>query len=113
MRIHQYPVSAIAIAILLLTMLFSLPALALELGDAKTRGLVGETASGYLAAVKPSAEVNALVNSINAQRKAQYQKIADKNKIGLEAVEVRAGQKAISKTPAGQYVNPGSGWQKK
>ena len=111
MRIHPYSVSRIGI--LVLAMLLSLPAFALELGEAKTRGLVGETASGYLAAVKPSAEVNALVNNINAQRKAQYQKIANNNKIGLEAVEVRAGQKAMSKTPAGEYVNPGSGWQKK
>lgn len=102
-----------AIAALLLSLLLSLPALALDLGEAKAQGLVGETATGYIAAVKSSPEVNALVKDINAQRKAHYQKIATKNKISLEAVEVRAGQKAIGKTPAGQFVNPGSGWQKK
>ena len=100
-----------ALAALLLAL--ALPASALELGDAKDRGLVGETASGYIAAVKPSAEVDALVRDINNRRRAQYQKIADKNKISLEAVEARAGQKAIEKTPAGQMVDPGSGWQKK
>ena len=98
---------------LALSLLLSLPALALELGDAKTRGLVGETNAGYLAAVKPSAEVNKLVESINKQRKAQYQKIAEKNGISLEAVEVRAGKKAIEKTGPGEYVNTGGGWQKK
>lgn len=111
MKFHRY--SLPALAVLVLSLVLSLPAVALELGAAKAGGLVGETASGYLAAVKPSAEVNALVKNINARRKAQYQKIAEKNKISLQAVEARAGQKAIGKTPAGQMVNPGSGWQKK
>lgn len=111
MRINRVKVPAIGA--LLLSLLLSVPAFALDLGEAKAQGLVGETASGYIAAVKSSPEVNALVEDINAQRKAHYQKIASKNKISLEAVEVRAGQKAIGKTPAGQFVNPGSGWQKK
>ena len=102
-----------ALGALVLSLLLALPAFALELGDAKTRGLVGETATGYLAVVQPSAEAQALVETINARRKVHYQKIADKNKISLQAVEVRAGQKAIGKTPAGQFVNPGSGWEKK
>ena len=38
--------------------------------------------------------------------------IAQRNGISLEAVEVRAGQKALEKTPAGQYVDRGSGWEK-
>jgi len=93
--------------------MISLPAFALELGDAKSRGLVGETNAGYLGAVKPSGEVDKLVASINQQRKAQYQKIAEKNGISLEAVEVRAGKKAIDKTAPGEYINTGGGWQKK
>ena len=100
-------------SVLALSLLMMVPAYALDLGQAKAKGLVGETTNGYLAAVKPSAEVNALVKDINGQRKAHYQKIAGKNSISLQAVEARAGQKAISKTPAGQYVNTGGGWQKK
>ncbi len=91
----------------------ALQALALDLGEAKSRGLVGETARGYIAAVKTSTEVDALVKDINSRRKAQYRKIAKKNGIGLEAVEVRAGQRAIAKTPTGEYVNTGAGWEKK
>lgn len=102
-----------ALVSLVLALLLSVPALALELGDAKAQGLVGETATGYVAAIEPSAEVDALVQSINSKRKLHYQKIATRNNISLEAVEVRAGQKAIEKTPAGQFVNPGGGWQKK
>lgn len=98
---------------LTLSLLLALPALALDLGAAKAKGLVGETNTGYLAAVKPSADVDALVADINAQRKAQYQEIARKNGISLQAVEARAGLKSIEKTPPGEYVNTGAGWQKK
>jgi uncharacterized protein YdbL (DUF1318 family) len=94
-------------------MLIALPVFALDLGQAKSGGLVGETNTGYLAAVKPSAEVDALVASINSQRKAQYQKIATKNDISLGAVEARAGLKAMEKTPAGEFIDVGTGWQKK
>ena len=100
----------LALATLLLS---ALPALALDLGEAKAKGLVGETNSGYLGAVKPSSSVNALVADINAKRKSHYQKIAKQNNISLQAVEARAGLKAIEKTPAGEYVNTGAGWQKK
>ena len=102
-----------ALAMAALAMSLSLPAAALELDEAKSQGLVGETSSGYLAAVKPGAEVNTLVADINRQRKEHYQAIAAKNGISLEAVEARAGLKAIEKTPAGEFVDTGTGWQKK
>jgi len=98
---------------LTLTLLLSASAFGLNLSEAKSTGLVGETSKGYLAAVKASSDINALVKNINERRKAHYQKIANKNKLSLEAIEVRAGQKAISKTPAGQYINSGDGWKKK
>lgn len=96
-----------------LALVMAMPAFALDLDAAKAAGLVGETNTGYIAAVQPSSEVNALVASINSQRKAHYQQIATQNGITLQAVEVRAGQKAIEKTPAGGFINTGSGWQKK
>jgi len=96
-----------------LSMLMALPAFALDLGEAKSDGLVGETNAGYLAAVKSSTEVDALVGDINSQRKTLYQSIAEKNGISLQAVEARAGLKAIEKTPAGEHINTGAGWQKK
>jgi len=102
-----------ALGMLALSAAMALPALALDLDEAKSAGLVGETNTGYLGAVKPSAEVDALVANINAQRKVHYQDIATKNGISLEAVEARAGLKAIEKTATGDYVNTGSGWQKK
>jgi uncharacterized protein YdbL (DUF1318 family) len=102
-----------ALGVLSLSVLMAIPAFALDLGPAKSGGLVGETNTGYLAAVKPSTEVDALVASINSQRKAHYQKIATKNSISLEAVEARAGLKAMEKTPVGEFIDVGTGWQKK
>jgi uncharacterized protein YdbL (DUF1318 family) len=95
---------------LALSLTLAMPAIALELDEAKAAGLVGETNMGYIAAVKPSAEVDALVMSINSQRKVYYQEIASKNGITLQAVEARAGLKAIEKTVPGGYINTGDGW---
>lgn len=88
-------------------------AFALDLQQAKAQGLLGETASGYLEPVTANAEAAALAAEINAQRRAEYQRIATKNNIALSDVEALAGKKAIEKTPAGQFVKAGAGWQKK
>jgi len=90
------------------------PIFAIDLQTAKSQGLVGETPSGYLAAVKsPSPEVSALVESINAQRKQKFQEIAARNNTSLQAVEQLAGKKAIEKSRPGSYVKLGGSWQKK
>jgi hypothetical protein len=90
------------------------PAYALELQEAKDQGLVGETPSGYLEAVKtPTAEVRELVDSINAKRKQQYQKIANSNNTTLSAVEKLAGAKAMEKSKPGHYIKLDGQWQKK
>ena len=102
-----------SLSVLVVSLLVTLPAFALDLDAAKSSGLIGETNLGYIAAVKPSADVDALVTSINSQRKAHYQEIATKNGITLEAVEVRAGQMTIQKTAPGEYINTGNGWEKK
>ena len=86
---------------------------ALDLQTAKAQGLVGETLTGYLAPVKATPEVQQLVNTINAKRKTQYQQIAQRNGTNLQAVEQLAGKKAIEKTPHGQFIKSGGGWQKK
>lgn len=93
--------------------LFCQTGFALDLGTAKAQGLVGETVTGYLAPVKASPEVQKLVNSINTKRKSMYAKIAQRNGTSLQAVELLAGKKAIAKTPHGQFINLGKGWQKK
>ena len=103
--------------IVLLFLVLSLvcqPALAIDLKTAKARGLVGETATGYLAPVRaPSPEVAKLIQTINAKRKQQYEKIARRNKTSLKAVEILAGKKAIEKTPPGQFIKVNGAWKKK
>jgi len=90
------------------------PAFAIDLQQAKDQGLVGETTSGYLEAVSsPSPEIKALIQSINAQRKAKFQEIATRNNTSLDAVEKLAGKKAIEKSDAGAYIKVDGGWQKK
>ncbi|MEZ5571638.1 MAG: YdbL family protein [Halioglobus sp.] len=110
--IHRHFVQR-TLGALLLSILMTLPAFALELDAAKSAGWVGETSTGYIGAVQSSAEVDALVASINSQRKVLYEEIAKKNGISLQAVEARAGQKAIEKTAPGDYIDTGSGWHKK
>ncbi len=105
----KHLISLLALSLLLICQ----PAVALDLQAAKAQGLVGETATGYLAPVKPGPEVQKLVDSINARRKAHYQKISTRNKTSLGTVEKLAGKKAIEKTPAGQFIFVGGHWTQK
>jgi len=89
------------------------PAMGLDLQSAKAQGIVGETATGYLAPVTAGAQAQNLANSINAQRKQVYQQISKRNNTSLAAVEQLAGKKAIEKTPAGQFVQVNGVWKKK
>jgi len=95
--------------ILILTLIFSFSVFAIELSDAKQQGLVGERVDGLLGAIGTSREVKDLVNDINAQRLAVYKQIAEKNAMTIEQVSVLAGQKAITKTPRGQYIQNTAG----
>ncbi|MEE4302405.1 MAG: YdbL family protein [Pseudomonadales bacterium] len=105
-------------SLLLLTLLLGLtgPVRADALDDAKRDGLVGEQANGYLGVVEApgSAAIRALVEGINARRRERYLGIAADNGIDLEAVELLAGQKAIEKTPPGQFIRLATGpWRRK
>lgn len=98
------------------TTLIALPVMALELQEAKSKGLVGEMADGYLGSPQssPNAEVTALINDINAKRKEKYKEISAQQGVPLAAVEKLAGEKAFSKTESGHYIKPAGGsWQKK
>ncbi len=66
--------------LLALAMVFSAPAMADALDDARAAGLVGERPDGLVASVSPSAPANiqSLVQSVNAQRLEKYQQIANR-----------------------------------
>ena len=89
-------------------------AFGLSLEEAKTRGLVGEKASGYLGVVNPaSQEAQSLTDEVNAKRRRAYQDIAARNKTPLETVETLAGEKAIQNTKPGHFVEGPGGWTRK
>ncbi|MEQ9559380.1 MAG: YdbL family protein [Rhodospirillales bacterium] len=100
-------------AVLVITL--TVNAFALDLGAAKGQGLVGERPDGYLGAVAAGrADVQALVNDINAQRRTKYQGIAERRGTTLAAVEQFVGQKLISRAGPGEYVmTPGGQWVRK
>lgn len=98
---------------LLSAALLSFSAWAISLDDAKNQGLVGEDSSGYLGLVVQSAEAKAVVDEINAKRKAQYLKLAKKNNLSLAQVEALAAAKTIEKTQAGHFVEVNGEWVKK
>ena len=87
---------------------------ALDIGEAKDRGLVGETPSGYLAAVKsPDDATKNLIKDVNNKRKAHYQKISKSNGTSVNAVEAVAGKKAIEITKPGHFIQINGKWIKK
>lgn len=95
-------------------LIFSTHSLAINLDEAKTQGLVGETPSGYLEAVSSaSPEVAKLIDAVNSKRRSEYQRIAKTNGVALSDVEALAGKKAIEKTPSGQFVKYSGQWRKK
>lgn len=96
-------------------LLAAFPALAQSLGEAKSQGLLGERPDGYLGAVQSlPGPVRDLMDSVNAQRRSNYEDIARRQGTSRSAVESVAGGKLQNMTPSGQYILDGSGnWRKK
>ena len=113
----QKPTNTItAVVAIILAIIFLTPSklLAHNLSSAKSKGLVGETDSGYLAVVdsNDSSLVN-FVKGINEKRRLRYQEIANKNGVSLNTVEQQAGGKLIRKISNGEYVRISGKWKRK
>jgi len=109
-----FPLLTIMIMMVCVTGLNISSAWSADLHQAKAAGQIGEKPNGYLGIVRNGAGIPALVQSINQRRRAVYQNIARKNGTTLQAVEQMAGQKAIAKTAAGQYIqSPSGAWIRK
>lgn len=117
MQMNMRPTRRLAFMILLVFLLGGPASLwALTLGEAKAKGLVGETPTGYLGIVsgKGSREVRAFVKDVNQKRKQIYQGIAKQNFESLQKVEESAGENLIKKTRRGHFIQLPSGkWTKK
>ena len=102
------------VAALFLVLAFQ-SAWAIDLHTAKEQGLVGEANTGYLAPIgSPSAEVKALVNEVNAKRKAEFKRTAEKTGATLEQVQFRFYELAVQRTKPGHYnQDSGGNWKRK
>ena len=103
----------LAAAILLFTLS---SAWASDLQDAKAQGLVGEANTGYLAAVQQPAsdEIKALVSSVNAKRKAHFEKTSRSTNTTMAQVSNRFYELAVEKTAPGHYYQDLNGrWIRK
>lgn len=88
----------------------------IDLASAKAQGLVGERPDGLVGTVDPSAgaDVKALVQSTNDERRKTYGEIAAKNGTSIDKVMAVAGADLIKRTPPGQYIMTAAGkWVKK
>lgn len=103
-------------AVALLSVLLATGALAASLSDAKEQGWIGEKPDGYIGLVRTDApaDVKALVDDVNAKRRAEYQRIAQQQGAPLNEVEKVGGMTAIEKTRPGHYVMNSAGrWRRK
>ncbi len=79
--------------------------------DAKAKGEVGETISGYLDVVNSnvSADVRNAVNEINIRRKSVYTKLARDQNVQIAEVARVSGEKLIAKASPGEKIMDASG----
>ncbi len=96
--------------------LLSFPLMAQSLDEAKAQGLVGEQLNGYLGIVtsSPSNSLRSLVNDVNQQRRALYQRSADEASVELSVFEARAGQRLQQRAKPGEFIQDKNGqWRRK
>lgn len=99
-----------------LALVFAVPAMADSLDDARAAGLVGERPDGLVAPISPGAPANiqSLVQSINAQRMEGYQQIATQKGVPVEQIGAITAEKIIAKLRPGWYYMDSSGnWVQK
>src|SRR5262245_43468050 len=94
-----------------LAMLLAAPAMADSLEQARAAGLVGERPDGLVAAVapNPSADIQSLVQSVNARRMEKYQQISAEKGVPVEQVGAITAEKIIGKLKPGSYYMDASG----
>ena len=94
---------------------FTQVAWGIDIGSAKSQGLVGEANTGYLAPVgSPNAEVRTLIADVNRKRKAQFESTAKKTGATFDQVRARFYELAVKRTAPGHYYQDAGGrWKKK
>jgi len=84
---------------------------------AKSKGVIGETAAGYLAETgsgSVSAAERAAMNEVNIGRKSVYTRLARNQNVQIEVVAAITGEKQIAKAKSGEKIMDLSGsWRTK
>lgn len=104
-----------SIMALMVSLLLSAQALALDIGTLKDQGIVGEMSTGYVGIVvsNPSPQIRSFVQDINDKRRTIYAQEARKANITLAEVEAIAAKRNLDKTQPGHYININGAWRKK
>ena len=106
MKLHFLTVLALA------CMMLSTAAFALDLHAARDAGLVGETLDGYVAALKETPDVQALVDEVNEKRRQEYARISAANGQPVAIVARLAAEQIINRLDTGAYYQDADGeWQ--
>jgi uncharacterized protein YdbL (DUF1318 family) len=96
----------------LLTVLGSGPAQAQSLNDLRKSGAIGERFDGFAEARDSSAR--GFADTVNAKRRAEYEKVAASEGISVDQVGRVFAQKIIAKLPKGAWYLPeGGSWKRK
>lgn len=88
----------------------------MTLDEAKSAGLIGEQNDGYIGLVQQNvpAEVRALVERVNRERRQRYEQIARENDIAVRDVARLAYARAVEATRSGHFVQDDQGnWVRK
>jgi len=79
---------------------------------ARAAGKIGEQPNGYLGVVSGGADIQALVDKINIQRKATYAEKAQAAGVTINDYGVTFGCNLIAQTQPGEkYKAPGGSWK--
>lgn len=90
--------------------LLVMPAYAMDLQEARVKGVVGERLDGYVEALDSSAQ--SLAGDVNAKRRAEYNKISQQNGQPVDVVAKIAAERIIGGLPSGaKYQGADGSWK--
>lgn len=90
---------------------------AMSVAQAKAQCIVGEQADGYLGFANASAadeELRREVRSVNQQRRAAYEQLAQRNGVTVDVAAALTAERLMNQAPAGHCIREqGGSWRRK
>lgn len=100
--------------IVMMGMVFSTAAFAMDLQTARDAGYVGERLDGFVGIIEVSAKVRGLVKQVNDKRLIEYERISKENNQPVEIVATLASKQIIEGLSKGHYYQATDGtWVQK